>query len=183
MTSASLMKVLVVGSPGSGKSTFARKVHRKTGLPLHYLDMLWHLPDHTTVPEDIFDSRLMKILIEARWIIDGNYSRTLPVRLVYADTVFWLDYPPEICLEGIRNRIGTPREDMPWETETQPDPEFEQYVRDFPAARRPLLARLLEDAADTGKQVITFRDRAEADRYLASLPQTVENSGCTDVDK
>ena len=169
-------KILVVGSPGAGKSTFARGLHEKTRLPLYYLDMLWHLPDHTTIPEDEFDRRLLDILLQPRWIIDGNYSRTLAWRLMYAQTIFWLDFPLEVCLEGIRGRIGTKREDMPWETETHLDPEFEQYVRDFPEKRRPLLENLLSAAAAAEKQVVVFSSRDEAHAYLDRMSVPIRNT-------
>lgn len=171
MLDSPLAKVLVVGSPGSGKSTFARALHEKTGLPLYYLDMLWHLPDHTVVADDVFDVRLGDILVQPRWIIDGNYMRTLRVRLAQAETVFWFDLPVETCLDGIRARIGTVRPDMPWEPELFLDPEFEQYVRDFPQERRPLLADLLSAAARRGKQLIVFTSRGQAHRFLDSLPK------------
>lgn len=163
-------RALVVGSPGSGKSTFARALHARTGLPLYYLDMLRHLPDHTEVPNDIFDARLIDILAQPRWIIDGNYGRTLPLRLRYADTVFWFDLPVAICLDGIRERIGKPREDMPWEPEKELDPKFEEYVRTFPDDKRPMLEGLLGEAEKAGVRLFVFTTREEAHRYIRSLP-------------
>ena len=74
-------KVLIIGCPGAGKSTFARKLRDETGLPLHYLDMLWHRPDRTNLSPEEFDARLAGILEGERWIIDGNYLRTLETRL------------------------------------------------------------------------------------------------------
>ena len=74
-------KVLVIGCPGAGKSTFSRKLAQKTGLQLHYLDMLWHRPDRTTVGREEFDENLQKILTTDQWIIDGNYLRTLKMRI------------------------------------------------------------------------------------------------------
>lgn len=95
-----MKKVIVIGSPGAGKSTFARKLKEKTGLPLWYLDMIWHKPDKTNISREEFDERLQEIIRGERWIIDGNYLRTLEVRLQSCDTVFLLDYPLEICLAG-----------------------------------------------------------------------------------
>ena len=57
-------KAIVIGCPGAGKSTFARKLRDKTHLPLYYLDMLWHKPDRTTVDRNIFDEEFRQ------WIID-----------------------------------------------------------------------------------------------------------------
>lgn len=73
-------KVLVVGCPGAGKSSFARSL-KKTELPLFYLDILWHRADKTTVSIEQFDSELSKIMMNSRWIIYGNYLRTMPERL------------------------------------------------------------------------------------------------------
>ena len=54
-------KIMIIGSPGSGKSTFARKLRDKTGLPLFYLDMIKHKPDRTTIPAAEFDKYLLKV--------------------------------------------------------------------------------------------------------------------------
>lgn len=95
-----MKKVIVIGCPGAGKSTFSRKLAAKTGLPLHYLDMIWHRADRTVIGREEFDKRLDKLVKEDEWIIDGNYARTLPVRLAHCDTVFFFDIPLELCIEG-----------------------------------------------------------------------------------
>lgn len=93
-----MKKVIVIGSPGAGKSTFCRSLQSITGLPLFYLDMIFHRPDKTTCPAEEFDEKLSQILEQDQWIIDGNYARTLAARLAQCDTVFWLDYPEDVCL-------------------------------------------------------------------------------------
>ena len=105
-------RILVIGCPGAGKSSFARRLREITGLPLHYLDMIWHRPDRTTVAREEFDRRLEQILQTDRWIIDGNYQRTMARRLEECDAVFLLDIPVEICLEGAKERIGRQRVDL-----------------------------------------------------------------------
>lgn len=75
--------------------------------------------------------------------MDGNYLRTLEMRLNACDTVFFLDYPLEVCLQGVESRIGRQREDMPW-VETEFDQEFRQWILDFPREQRPEICRLLE---------------------------------------
>ena len=109
-----MKKILVIGCPGSGKSTFARRLRDRTGLPLYPLDLLWHRPDKTTVSEAEFDAALAEILRKDRWIIDGNFSRTLERRLAECDTVFLFDLPLADCSAGGEARIGTQREEMPW---------------------------------------------------------------------
>ena len=138
-----MKRVIVIGSPGAGKSTFARKLKKKTGLPLYYLDLIWHKPDRTTVSEEVFDGRLAEILKEDSWIIDGNYFRTLSLRLASCDTVFLLDYPLELCLAGAQSRIGAIREDLPWVEEAF-DEEFRQSIIDFSAVTLPQIYQLLE---------------------------------------
>lgn len=169
-----MRRVLVIGCPGAGKSTFARRLRDATGLPLHYLDMLWHNPDRTTVTRAEFDERLQRILEEDAWILDGNFARTLPKRLEYCDTVFFLDFPTDVCLEGVEGCSGMKREDMPW-VEHEFDEEFRQYIIDFPAERRPQMVDALEDAAARrGVRVHTLTSRAELVQALADVLSGLE---------
>lgn len=162
-----MLKAIVIGCPGSGKSTFARKLQKATGLPLFYLDMLWHRPDQTNISTEEFDVRLSEILQTERWIIDGNYNRTLEMRLRECDTVFLMDYPLEVCLAGAAARIGQKREDLPW-VETEFDPEFHQYILDFPKDQLPQIYETLAKYRDS-KHIVIFHSRAEADDYLSQL--------------
>ena len=165
-----MRRILVIGCPGAGKSMFARQLRNLTGLPLVYLDQLWHKADRTTVTTEEFDAALAKVLSGNEWIIDGNYIRTLETRLKCCDTVFFLDYPLEICLEGARSRIGEVREDMPW-VELEFDPEFRQWIEDFPHDQKPRIYELL-DQYQSGKLITIFRSREEADQWLESERRT-----------
>ena len=138
-----MQKVIIIGCPGSGKSSFARALLDVTNLPLYYLDMIWHKSDKSNATREEFDERLNQILRRDKWIIDGNYQRTLEARLAACDTVFLLDYPLEVCLAGVQSRVGTKREDMPW-IETEFDEEFKQYILDFPKVHLPEIYELLE---------------------------------------
>lgn len=158
-----MKKVIVIGSPGAGKSTFSRKLRDKTGLPLFYLDMIWHKPDKTNITREEFREELEKIFKKDAWIIDGNYLWTLEMRLEACDTVFFLDYPVEACLEGASSRIGTEREDLPWE-ETEFDEEFRQYIVDFPKEQLPKMYELLEKYKQEKKWII-FRSREEEEEF------------------
>jgi hypothetical protein len=71
-------RIVIVGSPGAGKSCFARKLRDRTGLPLYYLDRIFHRADHTTVGREEFDARLGEILVQPAWIIDGNNACDFP---------------------------------------------------------------------------------------------------------
>ena len=131
--------------------------------------MLWHLPDHTTVPQTEFDAKLEQLLLKPEWILDGNYLRTALLRMLYADTLFWFDLPAEICLQGIYARLGTKRPDMPWEPETAIDPAFEQYVRTFPEQKAPYLEQMMAAARALEIDAHIFHTHRQANRFLESL--------------
>ena len=162
-----MKKVIVVGCPGSGKSTFARKLQEKTGLPLYYLDMIGDKPDKTTLTKEEFDEKLHELIARDEWIIDGNYSRTLEPRLQACDTAFVLDLPLEVCLAGAQARVGTKRIDMPWE-ETELSQEFLNYILSFSQQQLPRLLQLAQQYSSQ-KQVVFFRSRQECDDFLKSL--------------
>ena len=166
-----MQKVLIIGCPGAGKSTFARRLRDRTGLPLYYLDRLWHKPDRTHITREEFDRTLAEWLARPAWIIDGDYSRTLPQRLEACDTVFFLDFPLEVCLAGVENRRGAQRPDMPW-VEEELDAEFLQYILDFGQAQLPAIRAMLEPYRGR-RQILTFRSRAGADAWLNALAVTL----------
>lgn len=165
-------KIIVIGSPGAGKSTFSRRLRDITGLPLHHLDMINHKPDRTTVTREEFDRQLSEILRTDKWIIDGNYQRTIEMRLEKCDTVFLLDFPLEICLAGAAARVGKKREDMPW-VEEEFDEEFRQWIVDFPKEKLPEIYRMLDNYSD--KNFIIFKSRRETEDYLNILEKEYLN--------
>ncbi len=161
-----MKRVIIIGSPGAGKSTFARSLAKKTGLPLFYLDMIYHKPDRTTVTREEFDRRLDAIMQSKEWIIDGNYNRTIPKRLEKCDTVFLLDYPLEICLGGALARVGTVRDDLPW-IENSLDEDFRAWIEAFPKTSLPKIYALLSEHSD--KEIHIFKSREDADLFLKSI--------------
>jgi len=160
-------KIIIIGSPGAGKSTFARKLRDMTGIPLYYLDMLFHRADRTTANREEFDERLKKIVAQDEWIVDGNYQRTLPLRFECCTDVFFFNLPLDECLEGAESRIGQAREDMPW-VEQEFDPEFRQYIIDFPLDQLPKIYSLVEQYKDK-RNITIFKSRAEAEEWGRSF--------------
>lgn len=167
-----MKRVIVIGCPGGGKSTFSRALHEATKLPLYHLDMMYWNADKTTVPKSIFRDRLKHVMETGAWIIDGNFASTIELRLQACDTVFFLDYPLETCLEGVKARRGKERTDMPWvEEPDHEDEEFIAFIRNYNAESRPVVLDLLKKYAD--KDVCIFRSREEAEEYLLQLAGTL----------
>ena len=161
-----MKKVIVIGCPGSGKSTFARALHEKTELPLFHLDMLYWNSDKTTVSKDVFLKKLSDVLKKDAWIIDGNYASTMDKRMMHCDTVFFLDFPLEVCLSGISQRKGKKRDDMPW-IETEDDKEFIEFINKYNEENKPLVLELFKKYPN--KNVVTFHSRDEADEFIDKL--------------
>lgn len=159
-----MKKIIVIGSPGAGKSVFSKKLKDITNLPLYHLDMLYHKKDGTHITREELEDKLKEIFKEEAWIIDGNYQRTLEIRLKECDTVFLLDFPVDICIAGAKARIGNQREDLPW-VEEKLDEEFKEGIIDFPKEKLPQIYELL-NKYESNIKIKIFKSRNEADNYI-----------------
>ena len=159
-----MKRIIVIGCPGAGKTTFAEKLKDKIGLPLFYLDAIWHRPDRTHISREEYDARLTEILALDSWIIDGNYSRTIESRISACDTVFLFDLPAEVCLEGAISRLGKERYDLPW-IDTVLDPKLKKEIEEFGDKNLPTIYALI-DKYKNGKTVVVFKSREESDAFL-----------------
>ena len=160
-------KIIVIGCPGSGKTTFAKELSVITKLPLFHLDAIWHRPDKTHIAREEFDSRLGEIIAKERWIIDGNYQRTMERRMAACDTVILFDLPTEVSIEGALSRVGKKRDDIPW-IENELDPTFKEQIEEFGSEKLPMIYSLIEKYKD-GREIIIFKSRDEAGELLLSL--------------
>ncbi len=141
ITQSTMERILIIGCSGAGKSTLAKQLGEAMNLPVYHLDRLWWKPGWVEESVEHFDAELAKILKRKQWIIDGNYNRTLPERLKYADAVIFLDYSPFVCLYRALKRIffwhGRVRPDMSAGCPERLDPEFLQYIWTYNRCMRP----------------------------------------------
>lgn len=91
-------RISVVGTSGSGKTTLARQISQHLTIPHVELDALYHEPNWTQSPTDVFRKRVEQSLSSNRWVVDGNYNKVRDIVWSRADTVVWLDYPLPVIM-------------------------------------------------------------------------------------
>ncbi len=161
-----LKKVLILGSPGSGKSYYAKKIGELTGLTVVHLDNLYWKKDKSNITFEELEVEIDKVIINDRWIIDGNYRITLEQRLKVADTIIYLDFTTMQCIKGVENRIGIPNDNMPW-VEEEFEPEFKEYILTFRENIKPKIIEILNRYTD--KDIYYFKDRSEIDAFIDKI--------------
>ncbi len=167
-----MRRVLVVGCSGAGKSRFSRRLAGATGLPWVELDHAYWRPGWTMPPRDEWLAKVAELCAEPAWILDGNYTSSLPIRLPHADTVILLDYPRLVCIRRVIGRIardyGRVRSGLPEGCPEQLDIEFLRYIWNFNAKTKP---RILAAVEQFGSHVImhTLRSDRDAERLLAEV--------------
>jgi len=166
-----MKRILIIGNAGSGKTTFAIKLAKKTALPLIHLDKIYWKGNWEHLDRAEFDEILQKELNRESWIIDGNFNRTIPHRLKYCDTVFYFDIPTILCLWGVTKRIiknyGKTRSDMGGECHEYFDRQKVSLYKSvllFKKQHSENYKNILSSAK--GIDVITFKSRHQAKRYL-----------------
>ena len=159
-------RILIIGCGGAGKSTLARQLGEKLDLPVVHLDKLYWKPGWVQESREEFDRKLDITLEEPKWIIDGNFNRTMPLRLQKCDTVIYLDFPRITCLLGVIKRIlttyGAVRPDMGEGCPERFDLEFLNWVWNYNKNNRQNNYDLLNQATHVQKIILKNRRMVKA---------------------
>ena len=157
-------RIAVIGCAGSGKTTLARDLGARLGIDVVHLDRLHYGPDWNTPPPAEWEAVQRRLVREERWIADGTYASTMPIRLAAADTVVFLDLPTHVCLWSIaRRRLrfrGRSRPDLG--VYDRISRQFLRFVWSFRRTRRPQVLALIEQHARPDATIIRLRRRRDA---------------------
>ena len=164
-------RIVIIGCGGSGKSTLARRLGEQLKLPVVHLDKLFWHPGWVESTDEEFDAKLAAELEKPQWIMDGNFNRTMELRLAKCDTVIYLDYSRLVCLWGVLCRIvksyGKTRPDMGEGCPERIDMEFLKWVWNYNRDKRERNYRYLNDA--THAQTYALKSRRQMKKFLKTL--------------
>ena len=167
-----MRKVLVIGAGGAGKTTLAKQIAERTGLPLIHLDQVFWSAGWIPSPDEAWDRTIAELVARASWVMDGNYGRTLEPRLAACDTVVFLDLPAPVCVWRVVKRRwqyrGRHRPDLPAGCDEALSLEFLRWIWTYRRRRRPgILARLA--ALRPHQRAVILRNSGDVQRFVAGL--------------
>ena len=165
-------RVLVIGCGGAGKSTFSRELEKRTGLPVVHLDLLYWNPNWVKTPPEQWKRVVMAALANERWVMDGNYGGTLPLRLEACDTVVYLDMPRWVCLARVVQRrvqaVWRRRSDLAVGCRERLTWEFLVWIWDYRRSRRPKILDRLNQLRSS-KAIHVLASEADVRQFLLGL--------------
>ncbi|MDT8910559.1 DNA topology modulation protein FlaR [Amycolatopsis sp. PS_44_ISF1] len=163
-------RVLIFGCSGSGKSTLARRLAVRLDVPVTHLDHLYWRPDWVEAPLPDFRAAVATAVRSPGWVIDGNYSRTLDLRLPLADTVVFLDVSRWTSLRRVLTRTWRERgqDTQAPGCRSKVDLELIRWIWGWRASHRSqLLARIATESP--GAQQVLLGSRREVEAFLRTV--------------
>jgi len=166
-----MKKILVIGSGGAGKSTFAVRLGKALDLDVIHLDRLYWKPNWIETPKDEWKETVDEVLKRDSWIMDGNYSGTRETRIRSCDTVILLDIPRSVCLYRILKRVmlyrNKTRPDMAEGCRERFDWDFIKWVWNYPNGT---LVRVLDELdSHSDKKVVILRSTRQIDGFFQTI--------------
>ena len=173
-----MRRVAVVGPGGAGKSTFARELGRRLGIPVVHLDAHYWQSGWAAPSPPAWRATQIELLSGERWIADGNYGATFDIRFARADTVIVLAPPRLVCLAGaLRRTLG--RHGQAVQAPGCPerlDIGFLRWIWRYPTTSRPRLDAALERHGER-LRIVELRSRRQAAAFLDDLDAPREPRG------
>lgn len=165
-----MRKVLVIGSGGAGKSTLAHQLGGLLGLEVLHLDKFYWQPGWIETPKSEWLKTIEELLRRDAWIMDGNYSGTLDIRVEACDTIIFLDMPRTLCLRRVLKRTimywNKIRPDMTEGCREKLNLEFLLWIWNYPSRTKPEIVRMIESNAEQ-KKIVWLRSQSDVERFLA----------------
>ena len=167
-----MKRIMIIGCGGAGKSTLARQLGEKLNLPVVHLDQIWWAPGNWNhLEREEFDRLLLKEVEKPCWILDGNFNRTIEMRLEKCDTVIYLDFSRFVCLTSWIKRVitnwGHARSDMAEGCNEWFDPDMAKWIWEFNGKNRERYYRMLNET--DGIEKIVLKNRRAVRAFLKSL--------------
>ena len=165
-------RIAIVGCSGGGKSTLARALGARLGLPVIHLDTLFWKPGWVESPGDAFRVVADEAARAERWIIDGNFTDAAGLRFQRADIIVWVDPPTSLCLwRAFRRAVtafGRARTDLAPGCPEKIDLAFYGYIWSWNRVTRPKMEAAIATHG-LGARLVRLRSDREVEAFVDSL--------------
>lgn len=166
-------RIMIIGCPGSGKSTLSEQLNKITAIPLYHLDKINWIDSHSTLSREEFFLELQHVLELSEWIIDGNYNHTLGSRMEKADLIIWLDLPRYVCTYRIIKRLFKPNH-----KHGNPDKlerGFLKFVWNFNKKNKPRMLEL-QKKYETQKSFVRISSQKQLQEWISHVEKEAEKN-------
>lgn len=166
-----MRRIIVIGSGGSGKSTFSRRLGEATGIEVIHLDKLHWRPNWAEPTKDEWRRIVEQKIKDKEWILDGNFGGTMEMRMAACDAVIFLEMPRLVCVYRILKRAviyyNKTRPDMAAGCYERFDWQFVKWVWNYPARTKPKVEELLK-RFENERSIIRLKSKKDIENFFAS---------------
>lgn len=160
-------RISIIGGSGSGKSTLATILSKELNIPAIHLDAINYNANWVEIDQNEREQIIQKKSNEEKWIIDGNYNKTLKERLDKSDLIIWLDYSSLAHLKGFLKRLikysNKEKPELPGCKERF-NFTFLKYVISYNRKKRPEVLKIIKSISS--KNVLIFKKQKDLNKWL-----------------